>query len=141
LISNYTTLNEKVIKKYLIDDDTREAIVKDINALFNSIDDFNAETINKEISYYIFKKYQKDHDINNTNLYRLLKLIITGDAEAPYIGNICEFLGQKETILRVKRANQLTKAKFVENTKLLEEKRESCLKLISGTNETNVVNI
>jgi hypothetical protein len=141
LISNYTSINEKVIKKFLIDDTTRESILKDINNLFNSIDKFDAETINKEISYYIFRKYEKDQDINNTNLYRLLKLIITGDSEAPYIGDVCEFLGQKETIMRVKRANQLTKAKFVENTKLLNEKRVDCLKLISGSNETNIVSV
>jgi hypothetical protein len=129
-----------VIKKFLIEDSYRETILKDINKLFNSLDDFDATTINREISYYIFRKYHEDQNINNINLYRLLKLVITGDTEAPYVGEICEFIGQKESILRVKRAQLLTKAKIVENVKLLEEKRETCLRLITGTG-TDVVNV
>lgn len=91
---------------------------------------FDAKSINREISYFIFKRYQKDRNMQNVNFYPFLKLIVTGFADVPNIGEICEVIGKNEVIKRVKSASKISKTSAVDNIKLIEEKKiESSLVL------------
>ena len=134
VISNYSKLNHKVIKKFLLDDEYKDKLFKDLNSFFSSLNEFDSKSINREISYFIFNRYQQDQNINNANLYPLLKLIVTGDSEISGLGEICEFIGKKEVVNRVKRANSLTKEKILENERIIANKKENGIKLLSQIN-------
>ena len=92
---------------------------------------FDAKSINREISYFIFKRYQKDRNLSNVNFYPFLKLIVTGYADAPNLGEICEFVGKTEVIKRIKSASKITKTSAVENIKLIQDKKEQSLQILA----------
>lgn len=99
--------------------------------MMNSIQDFTSEDINREMSYYVFRKYEKDKKMGNVNLYKFLKFVITGDSNTNDISQICEIIGKKEVISRIKEAAQLSLAKLNENNKLFEEKKAAKRLLVS----------
>ena len=100
--------------------------------MFNKIKTFDAYSVNREISYFIFRKYQQDKHLSNVNFFLLIKFIVTGFSDCPNIGEVCEIIGKREVLTRVTRAFSLNKTKMVENVRLLEEKKLNCIKLLSG---------
>jgi hypothetical protein len=93
---------------------------------------FDAKSINREISYFIFKRYQKDRNIQNINFYPFLKLIVTGFADVPNIGEICEVIGKNEVMKRIKSASKITKTSAVDNIKLIQEKKQQSLQVLAN---------
>lgn len=108
-------------------------MLKEMQGLFNNIKEFDSTTINRDISHLIFNRYEVDKNMNNTNFYAFLKLILTGDSEMPNIGAVCEFLGKKEILSRIKKANNISKEHIVENLRLYEEKKDNHVKLIANS--------
>ncbi len=102
---------------------------------------FDSKSINKEISYFIFKKYQKDRSITNVIFYPFLKLIITGYADAPNIAEICEVLGKKEVIERIRNVNKLNKQQVVDNVKLLKEKKEKSIMILRSQLDKTMIDL
>jgi hypothetical protein len=131
IISAITKENRKAIKSFILDEDYKTHILKEVYELFNKIQKYDAKNINKEISYFIFKRYQQDRNLSNLNFYPFLKLIVTGYADAPNLGEICEFIGKNEVLKRIKAANKITKNNAVENVKILQDKKQEALKLLS----------
>ncbi len=123
--------NKKAIKGFLLDEEYKKYILKEVMTLFSNMQKFDAKSINREISYFIFRKYQKDRSITNINFYPFLKLIITGYADSENLAEICEFIGKQEVVKRIKSANKITKSSAVENVKILQEKKQTSIKLIS----------
>lgn len=132
IVSAITKENRKIIKTYFLDEEYKQHILKDIQLLFNKIKTFDAVSVNREISYYIFKKYQQDRHLMNVNFFQLVKFVITGYSDCPNVGEICEVIGKREVLNRVKKAFSLNKTSMVENVRLLEEKKNNCLKMLSG---------
>jgi len=132
IISAITKENRKAIKSFILDEDYKTHILKEVYELFSKIQKYDAKNINKEISYFIFKRYQQDRNLSNLNFYPFLKLIITGYADAPNLGEICEFIGKTEVLKRIKSANKITKNNAVENVKILQDKKQEALKVLSS---------
>jgi len=132
IVSAINKENKKVIKTYFLDNDYKKYILKEIITLFNKIKTFDSYSVNREISYFIFKKYQQDKHLCNVNFFQLVKFILTGYADCPNIGEVCELIGKREVLTRVKKAFSLDKATMVENVKLLEEKRNNSMKMLLG---------
>lgn len=91
------------------------------------------------ISHYIFKKYNENRKINNGNLYGLIKMVITGESEISNCAEICEYLGRKEVVTRIKNAINLKKTNLNENNRLADERKKTCLKLINDSNNINSI--
>lgn len=131
IVSAITKENRKAIKAFILDEEYKTHILKEVYQLFTKIQNYDAKNINKEISYFIFKRYQKDRNLSNLNFYPFLKLIVTGYADAPNLGEICEFIGKNEVLKRIKMANKITKNSAVDNVKILKDKKQETLKLLS----------
>jgi len=119
---------------FFLEEEEKKEILKELNQLIINIKDFSADDINREISYFVFRKYEKDKRMGNVNIYKLLKFIITGDCDSNNLAEICEFIGKNEVISRIKASQSLSTNKINENNKLFEEKKMAKRELISNIN-------
>jgi len=133
-LNSITRENRRLIKMFFLEEETKKDIIKELNQLFNNIIEFSADDINREISYFVYRKYEKDKRMGNVNIYKLLKFIITGDCDSKNIGEVCEYIGKTEVISRMKSAQLLTSNKLNENNKLFDEKKMKKRELISKVN-------
>ena len=138
IVSAITKDNKKAIKAFILDEDYKQHILKEVLKLFSKMEKYDAKSINREISYFIFKRYQKDRNLSNINFYPFLKLIVTGYADAPNLGEICEFIGKTEVLKRIKNANKITKNTAMENIKLLQDKKQTSINLLTSL-ETKLI--
>lgn len=126
--------NIKFVRKVFIDEELEDKIFEDLYGIFNSLNKFDEKHINMEIGHYIAKKYEEDKSYNNVLIYSILKLFITGNVIFPRIAAICEIIGKKETLKRLRRFKLVKKqlaGKYIEDaksikrsTKLLESSAE-----------------
>ncbi len=119
---------------FFIDEEEKMEITKELYQLIKNMSEFSAEDINREISYFVFRKYEKDKRMGNVNIYKLFKFIITGDCDTNCLGETCEFIGKNEVISRIKAAQSLSTNKINENNKLFEEKKTAKRELLSNIN-------
>ena len=77
-------------------------ILNDLMRILEKVNEFEFNSINKEIGLYIYKKHELDKNMTNDHLYSFLKFVLSGDTMGPYLGNICEVLGKKKVLSRLK---------------------------------------
>jgi hypothetical protein len=53
---------------------------------------FNADTVNKECSLYLYE--QRDHNYKNDDVFSLLRFSITGNPVGAPVGDIVEIIGK-----------------------------------------------
>ncbi len=114
------------------DEEEKIKVLKEITKFFGDLTEFTAHDINREISYFVFRKYEKDKKMGNVNIYKILKFVMTGDSNVNDLGEICQFLGKKESMSRLKSAMNFSIGKSAANNKLFEEKKSNKLLLVSN---------
>lgn len=113
------------------DEEEKIKVIKEITKFFGNLTEFTAHDINREISYFVYRKYEKDKKMGNVNIYKILKFVITGDSNVNDLGEICQFIGKKESMARLKSAVNFSIGKAAQNNKLFEDKRTNKLALVS----------
>ncbi len=80
-------------------------LISDLLRLFDKINNFEAELINRELGLFIYRRNELDKNISNDNIYSLLKFLITGDTYGPLVADICVIIGKKRVISILKNVN------------------------------------
>ena len=124
-----SNINKRVIKLFFSDKEFKTKILSEISKLFANITHFTATNINREISHFIYRKFETDKKVSNVNFYFLLKLLISGDSKIKMLGEVCEIVGQKNCVSRIKLGGILVKGENVENREIGMDINEKAEKL------------
>ena len=117
-----SSVNKRVIKLFFSDKEYKVRIISEISKLFSSMTTFSAANINREISHFIYRKFENDKKVSNVNFYNLLKILISGDTKISLLGDVCELIGQKTCVNRIKIGGSMIKGGSVK--KEIEMKNE-----------------
>jgi hypothetical protein len=62
--------------------------------IFEEMDDFSKDNLNKECSKYLFNQNERGQaTMRNEEVFSLLRFVITGNPVGPPVGDIMEVLG------------------------------------------------
>merc|ERR1712032_542550 len=73
ILHSLTRENRRLIKMFFEDEEEKLKTLKEIYKFFGGLTEFTAHDINREISYFVFRKYEKDKKMGNVNIYKILK--------------------------------------------------------------------
>lgn len=92
-----TEYDEKTVRKRWKEDSKKEML--QIVELLSSLTDFSAENQEKEVMAFI-----ETHDLKVGQVMNALRLSVVGASKGPHMFDITAFIGQNETITRIKKA-------------------------------------
>lgn len=72
------------------------------------IEEFNADTVNKTCSIYLYEN-AKQNNYKNEDVFFLLRFAISGNPVGAPVGDICDIIGSKESIRRLENASEFIK--------------------------------
>lgn len=119
--SNFYNKNLLFIKSFFKSTEYSILYIHDLIAILSEIQEFKSKNIDRRISEFLYLKYSlnKKTEITNVNIYRSLKLILTGNTQIDNVSLIADFLGKDETIERCRLfGHELAKINF-DNVSLL----------------------
>ena len=89
-------------KKVIKDSNQAKTILSDLYDALSKLDDkFLKEEVHKVLSVYLYEKVQSGINLNNEDVYILLRFIVSARRTGPEVGAICEILGKLSTLKRI----------------------------------------
>ena len=91
-----TELGNKFLKKLKRKANENAQVLKDLESRFTGQKEWSSEVVNRTCSEYLFEK----GNLNNEDVFYLLRYALTGNPVGAPIGEIAEVIGKKEVVIR-----------------------------------------